>query len=302
MTDLLDDVLWTEKYRPSTLAELALDPEQKLVIESYLRKGEIPHILIAGPPGTGKTSLARILLNGIDNRRLVLNASAERGIDTVRDKIGSFVTTQGKARWNIVFLDEFDAMTNDAQNSMRNLMESYADHARFILTANKKFRVIGPIQDRCQQFYFPLPPLTERHKVLTRVLQAEKIEADPLVVLGYAETFPSMRQMLYAAQKAYAGKGGKGKLPAVSDGPRIDGTALLQALEAKNWSAVLRVAKTDGFDATDTLREVFWAVPDGHRRVGFLRHVLAKGVHESGFTTDVVILFLGVCAEAMEGL
>lgn len=299
MSDVLTDVLWTEHYRPARLEDLALAEDTRAVLNSYLTAGEIPHLLFAGPPGTGKTTAARILYRALDCRHLVLNASNERGIETVRQKIGTFVTISTAFRWNIIFLDEADAMTMDAQTALRNLIESYADNSRFILTANKLYRIISPIQSRCQLLDFSTPPLKERYRILAKVLTEEGIEAEPPIIFGYAERFPDLRRMLMGAQRAYLAKG---KLPPVSEGGPIDGPGIFALVAEKNWTGLRRVTTTNGFDPQEGLRALFWAVPDDHPKAGFLRHIIGKGVHESVFTPDPIVLFLGTCAEAMEGL
>lgn len=297
---VVEDVLWTEKYRPQTLEEVAMEPDNRAVIQSYLDAGAIPHTLFIGPPGSGKTTVARILIRSLDCVSLPLNASSERGIDTVRAKIGSFVTALTGRRWNIVFLDEADAMTTDAQTALRNLIESYSDLARFILTANYGHRVIAAIQDRCQVLTFGQPPIKERYKVLTRILKAEGIEFTPAIALGYAERFPSMRRMLWAAQRGSI-VGNKTLPPVTQSGP-VAGPELFQMLLAKNWTAFRGLTTKGDFDVQQGLSDLFWAVPDDHARAGQLRELLGRGVHESGFTPDPVVLFLGVVAGAMERL
>lgn len=300
-SDVLQDLLWTEKYRPMQLEDLALEKENHQVLKAYLDAGEIPHLLLLGPAGSGKTTIARILINALDCVSLNLNASSERGIDTVRERIGTFVTAMTAAQWNIVFLDEFDAMTSDAQTALRNLMESYADRARFILTANYGHRIIGPIQSRCQVLTFGRPPLPARTKVLLKVLAAEGIVPSPNVAMEYAHRFPDLRQMLFVAQKAFLGTGGKELPPAAQAGP-VTGADLFLLLTRKDWTAFRTMTTQGDFDPQQAMREMFWAVPDNHARAGKLRHVLARGVHECGFTPDIVILFLGVVSEAMDAL
>ncbi|KKN68879.1 hypothetical protein LCGC14_0446650 [marine sediment metagenome] len=297
--DVLTDILWTEKYRPTKLEELALESDNRAVLSAYLAAGEIPHLLMAGPPGAGKTTIARILYRALDCRYLVLNASVERGIDVVRGKIGTFVTAMTDARFNIVFLDEADAMTSDAQTGLRNLIEAYADRARFILTANKLFRIIGAIQSRCQLLTLGPPPFKERYRILASVLEREGITAEVPAILTYAERYPDMRRMLWQAQRMYLARG---ELAPATEANTVDGVALFALLEGKNFTGLRQLTTQDTFDVLDGLVELFWAVPDTHARAGFLRHILGKGVHESGFTPDPIVHFLGVCSEAMEGL
>ncbi len=304
-TDVVAGVNWTEKYRPTSLDDLALSSDNRAVLESYLAAGEIPHLLMVGPPGTGKTTISRILYNTLDCHRLVLNASAERGIDVVRDKIGSFVTALHEAQWSIVLLDEADAMTADAQTALRNLMESYAEHARFILTANRGYKIIGAIQSRCQLLELTPPPFKERYRILQRVLIAEgivsQLKLSPDIVMSYAERHTDLRRMLWAAQHAYLASGKK-DFPSNKVAASTEAATLLEMVLKKNWSGVRRVASSELFDTQQALTDLFWAVPDEHPRAGFLRHTFGRGVHETGFTPDPVILFLGVCAEVMESV
>jgi len=297
-TDLLKDLLWVEKYRPTQLEDLALDPETRQVLSAYLAAGEIPHLLLSGPPGTGKTTVARIIHHSLDCRVLSLNASSDRGIDVVRERVGSFVTAMGIHRWNLVFLDESDAMTPDAQTALRNLIESYADQARFILTANYLHKIIGPLQSRCQLLTLGRPPLKERFRILQGVLTAEGIEAPAPVILSYAERFPDLRKMLMSAQRAFLAHG---TLPSAVVEDAVSGTSILEMMTAKNWTGLRRLTTDGNFDPQQALRDLFWAIPDDHPRVGFLRHVIGKAVHESGFSPDPVIHFLGSLAEVMEG-
>jgi hypothetical protein len=131
------------------------------------------------------------------------------------------------------------------------------------------------------------------------VLQREHITAEPAIILGYADRYPDLRQMLMTAQRVYLAKR---HLAAIQVAEAADGVAMLSRLEAKDWAGLRRAATGDGFDPGQALRELFWAIPDDHPRAGFLRHVVGRGVHETGFTPDPQILFLGVCAEAIEGL
>ncbi len=157
---------WTEKYRPKTLDEMVGQEEVVRRLKAYAEKKEMPNLLFAGPPGTGKTTAAIALAREIfgdtfEQNFLELNASDERGIQVVRETIKEFARTLpfGGARFKIIFLDEADALTADAQHALRRTMEKYAATSRFILSCNYSSKIIEPIQSRCALFRFR--PLTE---------------------------------------------------------------------------------------------------------------------------------------------
>lgn len=161
--------LLVEKYRPDKIEDIVgLD-------KSLINLDKLPHLLLYGPPGTGKTTLARAIIKTLNVDHMVLNASDERGIDTVRDKVKTFASSQGISGLKIVFLDEADALTQDAQTALRNTMERYSDTCRFILTANYPNKIIDPLKSRCQCISFGIASQTEIVERLKYICENEQI-------------------------------------------------------------------------------------------------------------------------------
>ncbi|MEM4475138.1 MAG: replication factor C small subunit, partial [Fervidicoccaceae archaeon] len=178
-------VLWTEKYRPRTLDEIVDQEETVVRLKKFVREKNAPHMLFAGPPGTGKTTAALAFardLYGEDYRKylLELNASDERGIDTIRVKVKEFARTRasGPVPFKLIVLDEADNMTADAQQALRRIMEIFTPTSRFILIANYSSKIIEPIQSRTALFRFT--PLRREHVVerLRMIAEREGVSYD----------------------------------------------------------------------------------------------------------------------------
>ena len=166
--------LWVEKYRPTTLDGYVGNEVIKNKIEDYLKQGSIQNLLLHGVAGTGKTTLAKLLVKNIDCDYLYINASDERGIDTIREKIQPFALSMGFNDVKIVILDEADYLTPQAQATLRHTIEACSATTRFILTCNYLERIISPLQSRCQTFEITPPSKTE---VIEHVLNIASEEA-----------------------------------------------------------------------------------------------------------------------------
>ena len=198
--------LWVEKYRPKSLDEIFLHKGIKEYFDTLESKESIPNLLFVGNPGIGKTTLAKIIVNDILKCQYIyINASDENGIDTIRSKVTSFAQTKSiDGKIKIIILDECDGLTQDGQRALRNTMEEYASISRFILTANYGYRVIEPIQSRCQTFnlMFSYEDALER---IDYILSGEGVDVsdaqkDLLKELVRAN-YPDLRKIINETQK-----------------------------------------------------------------------------------------------------
>lgn len=174
--------IWTEKYRPSKFEEVVGQKEIIKRVQSLVQSLNIPHLLFAGPAGTGKSTLALIIVKELfgaswRENYLELNASDERGIDVVRQKVKDFARTKsiGTVPFKVIFLDEADALTKEAQQALRRTMENYTNTCRFIMSCNYSSRIIDPIQSRCVVFRFRLLEKKDIAQVVLRIAQNEKL-------------------------------------------------------------------------------------------------------------------------------
>ena len=197
--------LWVEKYRPTTLNEYVGNETIKNKIADYLKQGSIQNLLLHGVAGTGKTTLAKLISKNLDCDLLYINASNERGIDTIRDKIIPFASSMSFKPVKIIILDEADYITPQAQATLRNTMESFSKTTRFILTCNYLERIISPLQSRCQTFEI-IPPSKEAVIDLTDRIAVEEgvgsggVRADVNVLSVVDTHYPDIRKIINTIQ------------------------------------------------------------------------------------------------------
>jgi len=198
--------LWVETYRPKSVSEYVFrDDAQRTTVNQWIKDKSIPHLILSGHAGIGKTTLAKVLLNELEIDPLdimQINASRERGIDAMRDRITNFISMIPFGPFKVVLLDEADYLTQDAQASLRGIMEEFHETARFILTCNFPNKILPPIHSRCQSFHMEKIDKTEFTARVAQILLAEETNFDIETLDNYVSvTYPDLRKCINIVQQ-----------------------------------------------------------------------------------------------------
>jgi len=258
----MSNFIWVEKYRPQTIEDCILPDNIKKTFKEFLNKGEIPNMLLAGPPGVGKTTVAKALCNELGVDFYVINGSDEgRFLDTVRNNAKNFASTvslTSEAKHKVIIIDEADNTGNDVQLLLRAFIEEFAGNCRFIFTCNYKNKILEPLHSRCAVVDFSIRG-KEKQQIaanffqrLNFILEQERIEADKKVLIELINKhFPDWRRVLNECQRySVAGKIDSGILAAFSD---IAVNDLIKNLKTKNFPEVRKWVNSNMDNDTSVL-------------------------------------------------
>ena len=307
----MSDFIWVEKYRPQTIDECILPDSIKKTFKEFLNKGEIPNMLLAGPPGVGKTTVAKALCNELGVDFYVINGSDEgRFLDTVRNNAKNFASTvslSSEAKHKVIIIDEADNTGNDVQLLLRAFIEEFAGNCRFIFTCNYKNKILEPLHSRCAVVDFSIRG-KEKQQIaanffqrLNFILEQERVEADKKVLVELINKhFPDWRRVLNECQRySVSGKIDSGILAAFSDVAVND---LIKNLKTKNFPEVRKWVNSNMDNDTSVLfRRIYDSLYESlvPNTIPAAVLVIAKYQYQMAFVADQEINMLACLTEIM---
>ena len=307
----MSDFIWVEKYRPKTIDDCILPENIKKTFRDFLNTGEIPNMLLAGPPGIGKTTVAKALCNELGVDYYVINGSDEgRFLDTVRNNARNFASTvslSSEAKHKVIIIDEADNTGNDVQLLLRAFIEEFANNCRFIFTCNYKNKILEPLHSRCAVVEFGIKGkekaqiASQFFKRLNDILEKERIEADKRVLAELINKhFPDWRRVLNECQRySVGGKIDSGILASFTD---INVNDVIKNLKEKNFPEVRKWVNSNlDNDSTVLLRRVYDNLTETLDGPSIAAAVLiiAKYNYQSAFVADQEINLLAALTEIM---
>jgi replication factor C small subunit len=304
VTTSKEHTLFVEKYRSKGLDEYVGNENIKATIAKYLEQNDIQNLIFYGGPGTGKTTLAKLIVNNLECDYLYINASDERGIETIRDKVSGFASSASFKPLKVIILDEADFLTIQAQASLRNVIETFSRTTRFILTCNYVERIIDPLQSRCQVLKIVPPSMKDVARHIACILDQENItwdkEALGTIVKQY---YPDIRKILGTAQ-----------LSTIDNKLTLDKSILVsnsyieliinELKTNKNWKAIRQIITDSNInDYEELYKELYSRVSDyADGREGMVVIILEEYQYHSNFRIDKEINITACIAKIIQVL
>lgn len=249
--------LWEIKYRPKSIDDYVFnDEKQEKIIRKFIEEKTIPHLLLVGHRGTGKTSLAFVIKNEFeisDSDFMIINASDENNVDTMRNKIKGFISTYSMSDFKVVLLDEADYLSHSAQALLRNMMEEYSDNARFILSCNKGNKIIPEIKSRCFELIFKTINKDQMLERLANILANEGAKCKVSILKEYVNlSHPDMRKAIQLLQNNVVD--GKIESPSVVDSNTEVNIKIVELMENDRYLEIKDLLSEEGFGDDDWIQ------------------------------------------------
>ena len=297
-----EHTLLVERYRPTTLENYVGNEQIKSVIQKYIDQNDIQNFIFNGPAGSGKTTLAKIIVKNLDCDYIYINASDERGVDTIRDKVSAFASTASFKSIKVVILDEADFLTINAQASLRNVIETFSRSTRFIMTCNYVERIIDPLQSRCQVLKIVPPSKNEVAKHVMSVLEQEEIQYETQDIKSLVQRcYPDLRRMLNLIQSSTV----DGVLKLDSD-VLVQNNYMLAILKelstGKNYTTLRQILADSGVKEYEELYRYLFdnASQFAPNKEGTIAIILNEHLYQANFRIDKEINMASCFAKILE--
>lgn len=302
----MEHFLFVEKYRPNTLEDVILPERIKATFREFIEKKNLPNLILSGGPGCGKTTVAKAVLQDIGCQYLVINASLEGNIDTLRTTIKEFASSMSISGRKFVILDEADYLTPAVQPALRNFMEEFSSNCGFILTCNFKHKIIEPLHSRCSLVEFTFSKqekselATQLFKRIKSILETESIEYDKKVIIELIKRhFPDFRKIINEIQKCSVS--GKIDSSVLTDFDSIQIQQLIGYLKEKNFTALRTWSAEAEYDDATLYRKLYDTSSSYFvsQSIPALILILSKYMYQSSFVVDKEINTMACLTEIM---